>query len=93
MTPSQPLNTSRIIFFNGGGGGGGGGGGWGGTGVTPNMKHETGISVKTAVSHKCCHMPTLLCKRYQTRSPLQVHMAKYCAAIQSWRTSLTVGMG
>ena len=64
-----------------------------GTGVTPNMKHETCISVKTAVSHKCCHMPTFLCKRYQTKSPLQVHMAKYCAAIQSWKTSLTVGMG
>ena len=48
---------------------------------------------KTAVSHNCCHMITLLCKTYLTKSSLQVHTAKCCAAIQSQRTSLTVGMG
>lgn len=72
-----------LVFFGGGAG----------SGVTSNMKHETGISGKPAVSLKCCHMPTFLCKKYQTKSSLQVHTAKYCAAIQSWRTLLTVVMG
>ena len=82
---NQAIHPGWFVFCFGGRGEG--------TGVTPNMKHEAGISVKPAVSHKCCHMPTLLCKKYQMKSPLQVHTAEYCAFIQSWRTSLTVRMG
>ena len=48
---------------------------------------------KTAVSQKCCHMITILWKKYLTKSPRQVHTAKYCDAIQVLENFFNCGDG